>query len=432
MPGVGYPSPRTANPSCFIGKFQWEIHLTTLMAGPFGPEKQISSVQGNSLFPERDEETGCTGGAITTSVSRVAWMNLPGLQMVSEGTSSLPTACALCSPGYGEWAEMGTDAPRIVLALDWHLLVAQTQLPGEILSLALAPRAEMQQAQRNPSMRRKPPASQAHVLATIHTSGHWNREGPERKEGWVLMQQKCPVSGERQMSKESTWKQSNVLSLREVTHGQGQWSLCYNNSNNNTSGNMCSSAMNKKHCDHKGTHQGTKQTRSLPCGAPTPGDKEESTSLETVCPGLYMLTVYLSDQFNDVSTPIVPTLQVSKLSPWKRKIIRLVSSRARIWAQAYHTFKNCTHCPLLPSLFSWALNAASAHHSLLLIAVIVMMTGFPGGWVVKNPPDNAGDADSIPGLGERNGNPFQYSRNPLDRGAWQATVLGVAKELDTT
>ena len=52
--------------------------------------------------------------------------------------------------------------------------------------------------------------------------------------------------------------------------------------------------------------------------------------------------------------------------------------------------------------------------------------------MVKNPPDNAGDADSIPGLGERNGNPFQYSRNPLDRGAWQATVLGVAKELDTT
>ena len=78
---------------------------------------------------------------------------------------------------------------------------------------------------------------------------------------------------------------------------------------------MCSSAMNKKHCDHKGTHQGTKQMRSLPCGAPTPVDKEESTSLGTVCPGLYMVTVYLSDQFNDVGIPIVPTLQVSKLSP---------------------------------------------------------------------------------------------------------------------
>ena len=64
------------------------------MAGAFGPEKQISSVQGNSLFPERDEETGCMGGAVITSVSRMAWMNLPGLQVVSEGTSLL--AHCLC------------------------------------------------------------------------------------------------------------------------------------------------------------------------------------------------------------------------------------------------------------------------------------------------------------------------------------------------
>ena len=48
--------------------------------------------------------------------------------------------------------------------------------------------------------------------------------------------------------------------------------------------------------------------------------------------------------------------------------------------------------------------------------------------VVKNPPANAGDVGSIPGsgrsLGETNGNPFQYSclENPMDRGAWQATV----------
>ena len=36
--------------------------------------------------------------------------------------------------------------------------------------------------------------------------------------------------------------------------------------------------------------------------------------------------------------------------------------------------------------------------------------------------------------GEGNGNPFQYSRlgNPTDRGAWWATVHGVAKELDMT
>ena len=51
--------------------------------------------------------------------------------------------------------------------------------------------------------------------------------------------------------------------------------------------------------------------------------------------------------------------------------------------------------------------------------------------VVKNLPANAGDVretDSIPGMGrspgEGNGNPLQYSslENPMDRGAWQATV----------
>ena len=53
--------------------------------------------------------------------------------------------------------------------------------------------------------------------------------------------------------------------------------------------------------------------------------------------------------------------------------------------------------------------------------------------IEKNLPANAGDISSIPGLGrspeEGNGNPFQYSclENPMDRGAWQATVQGIAK-----
>ena len=56
--------------------------------------------------------------------------------------------------------------------------------------------------------------------------------------------------------------------------------------------------------------------------------------------------------------------------------------------------------------------------------------------MVKNLPTNTGDirdASSIPGLGRSpgggNGNPLQYSylENPVDRGAWQATVHGVAK-----
>ena len=50
----------------------------------------------------------------------------------------------------------------------------------------------------------------------------------------------------------------------------------------------------------------------------------------------------------------------------------------------------------------------------------------------------AGDPDSIPGErrspGEGNGNPLQYSclGNPMDRGAWWATVRGVTKESDMT
>ena len=52
---------------------------------------------------------------------------------------------------------------------------------------------------------------------------------------------------------------------------------------------------------------------------------------------------------------------------------------------------------------------------------------------LKNPPANLGDVGSIPGSGRspggRNGNPLQYSclEDPMDRGAWQATVHGVAK-----
>ena len=56
------------------------------------------------------------------------------------------------------------------------------------------------------------------------------------------------------------------------------------------------------------------------------------------------------------------------------------------------------------------------------------MMGFIGGSVVQNPPANVGVAGSIPGSGrspgEGNGHPLQYSclGNPMDRGAWQATV----------
>ena len=62
-----------------------------------------------------------------------------------------------------------------------------------------------------------------------------------------------------------------------------------------------------------------------------------------------------------------------------------------------------------------------------------MSLGFPHSSVGKESACSAGEAGSIPGLerspGEGNGNPFQYSclENPMDRGAWQATVHGVPR-----
>ena len=57
----------------------------------------------------------------------------------------------------------------------------------------------------------------------------------------------------------------------------------------------------------------------------------------------------------------------------------------------------------------------------------------PGSSDSKASAYNAGDPGSIPGSGrspgEGNGNPLQYSclENPVDGGAWQTTVHGVAK-----
>ena len=59
--------------------------------------------------------------------------------------------------------------------------------------------------------------------------------------------------------------------------------------------------------------------------------------------------------------------------------------------------------------------------------------GFLGGSVVMSLPANVGDMDSLPGSGrppgEGAGNLLQYSclGNPMDRGAWRATVHRFAK-----
>ena len=64
---------------------------------------------------------------------------------------------------------------------------------------------------------------------------------------------------------------------------------------------------------------------------------------------------------------------------------------------------------------------------------IFLRCEFPGGSEVKASAWNAGDSGSIPGSGrspgEGNGNPLQYSclENPMEGGAWWATVHGVPK-----
>ena len=69
---------------------------------------------------------------------------------------------------------------------------------------------------------------------------------------------------------------------------------------------------------------------------------------------------------------------------------------------------------------------------------LILDLGFPGGSDGKESACNMGDLGLIPGSGrfpeEGNGNALPNSclENPIDSGAWWATVHGVAKESDTT
>ena len=67
------------------------------------------------------------------------------------------------------------------------------------------------------------------------------------------------------------------------------------------------------------------------------------------------------------------------------------------------------------------------------MSVSILRQVFADDSVVKNLLDNAGDVGSIPGSGrspgEGKGNPLQYSclGNPMDKGAWRATVHVIAE-----
>ena len=98
-----------------------------------------------------------------------------------------------------------------------------------------------------------------------------------------------------------------------------------------------------------------------------------------------------------------------------------------------------THSSILAWRIPWSVvhGIAKSRKRLTFTSLQYENMGFPGGSDSKESAYNAGDLGSIPGWGrspgEGNGNPLQYSclENSTDRGAWWATVHGVA-ELDTT
>ena len=97
--------------------------------------------------------------------------------------------------------------------------------------------------------------------------------------------------------------------------------------------------------------------------------------------------------------------------------------------------KTGTRQPQRPLLSLFYLNGIFKNGSSLEIKgrLVDQQQDFPGGSDSKVSVYNAGDPGWSPGLGrspgEGNGNPLQYYylEKPMDRGAWQATVYGVAK-----
>ena len=92
-------------------------------------------------------------------------------------------------------------------------------------------------------------------------------------------------------------------------------------------------------------------------------------------------------------------------------------------------------CHLLIFFAETSLFRSFDHFKILLSLLLnsLFTVGFLHSLVDKSSACNAGDTSSIPGLrrcpGEGNGNPLQYSclENLLDRGAWRATVHGIAR-----
>ena len=129
----------------------------------------------------------------------------------------------------------------------------------------------------------------------------------------------------------------------------------------------------------------------------------------------FNLSVCISDLSTHVSLKYFKNIHLPDLI-WQARRVNFKN-----WIQKYVVFR-CIKLYALKNVHNWLVMPAWRASQVAP--------------VVKNLPANAGDIrDSglIPGLerspGGGNGNPLQYSclENPMDRGAWQATVYRVAK-----
>ena len=103
-----------------------------------------------------------------------------------------------------------------------------------------------------------------------------------------------------------------------------------------------------------------------------------------------------------------------------------------VFFQKFYSFKSSVYVfyPFWVNFYIWCHVEAQFHSFAYTYSVMYM--GFPHRSVGKESANNAGDLGSIPGSGrspgEGNGNPLQYSclGDPMDRGAWRATVHRIA------
>ena len=123
---------------------------------------------------------------------------------------------------------------------------------------------------------------------------------------------------------------------------------------------------------------------------------------------------------------------------WRAAVHGVAKSRTRLsdwteettprWLYKRRSFPYNDH---LKGVSHFAVHVANMAHTTYEMGILQWLSG-------KESTSSVGDPSWISGLGrcpgEGNGNPLQYSclGNPMNRGAWGATIHGVTKESDTT